>query len=111
MIPIECVKVVSLVCDQRAEVAPVIQALAPTRADIVFGAGAAEGGPLAVAIQIGLRVTRDRSDESVLSIFLDDTYISLLSGEKREMTGCFADDDLLGERPVHKVRGWNIKEQ
>ena len=64
-----------------------------------------------LAFQIDLRVTRDRSGETVLPIFLDDNYISLLPGEKREITGTFADEDLQGERPVLKVRGWKIKEQ
>jgi exo-1,4-beta-D-glucosaminidase len=63
-----------------------------------------------LAFQVELRVTRDASGEDVLPIYLDDNDISLLPGEKRKIVGLFATDDLRGEQPVLKVRGWNIKE-
>lgn len=63
-----------------------------------------------LALQIELRVTRDTSGETVLPIFLDDNYITLLPGEKRKIAGVFATEDLRGEQPVLKVRGWNVKE-
>jgi exo-1,4-beta-D-glucosaminidase len=62
-----------------------------------------------LAFQIELRVTRDTSGETVMPIFLDDNYITLLPGEKRKIAGVFAAEDLGGEQPVLKVRGWNIK--
>jgi exo-1,4-beta-D-glucosaminidase len=61
-----------------------------------------------LALQVELRVVRDGSGEIVLPIFLDDNYITLLPGEKRKISGVFATDDLRGEQPLLKVRGWNV---
>ena len=63
-----------------------------------------------LAFQIELRVARDVSGETVLPIFLDDNYFSLLPGEKRRIAGFFDTQDLGGEQPVLKVRGWNVKQ-
>ncbi len=63
-----------------------------------------------LALQVELRVVRDVSGETVLPIFLDDDYITLLPGEKRTIAGVFAAEDLQGEQPVLKVRGWNVQE-
>jgi exo-1,4-beta-D-glucosaminidase len=62
-----------------------------------------------LALQVELRVVRDGSGEIVLPIFLDDNYVTLLPGERRKISGVFATDDLRGEQPVLKVRGWNVK--
>jgi exo-1,4-beta-D-glucosaminidase len=63
-----------------------------------------------LALQVELRVVRDGSGEVVLPIFLDDNYITLLPGERRRIAGVFATEDLRGEQPVLKVRGWNVKD-
>jgi exo-1,4-beta-D-glucosaminidase len=63
-----------------------------------------------LAFQIELRVVRDVSGEVVLPVFLDDNYITLLPGEKRTVAGLFQTDDLRGEQPVLKLRGWNVKQ-
>jgi exo-1,4-beta-D-glucosaminidase len=63
-----------------------------------------------LAFQVELRVVRDGSGETVLPIFFDDNYISLLPGEKRKIAGFFSTEDLRGEQPVLKARGWNVKQ-
>lgn len=63
-----------------------------------------------LAFQVELQVVRDGSGETVLPIFLDDNDFSLLPGEKRKIAGVFATEDLRGEQPVLKVRGWNVKQ-
>jgi exo-1,4-beta-D-glucosaminidase len=63
-----------------------------------------------LAFQIELKVIRDGSGETVLPIFLDDNYISLLPGEKRKIAGFFAAEDLRGEQAVLEVGGWNVKQ-
>ena len=63
-----------------------------------------------LAFMVELRVVRDVSGEVVLPIFLDDNYISLLPGEKRKIAGFVTVEDLGGEQPVLKVRGWNVKQ-
>jgi exo-1,4-beta-D-glucosaminidase len=57
---------------------------------------------------IEVRVVRDASGEPVLPIYLDDNYITLLPKESRKISGVFVTDDLAGELPVVKVRGWNV---
>ncbi len=63
-----------------------------------------------LAFQIEINVVKDISQQKVLPIFLDDNYITLLPGEKRRVAGVFQTEDLGGEKPVLKVRGWNITE-
>jgi exo-1,4-beta-D-glucosaminidase len=63
-----------------------------------------------LALMVEIRVVRDVSGEVVLPIFLDDNYITLLPKETRKISGLFATEDLMGELPVVKVRGWNVKE-
>jgi len=63
-----------------------------------------------LALMVEIRVARDATGETVLPIFLDDNYVTLLPRETRKISGLFATDDLGGEQPVVKVRGWNVKE-
>lgn len=62
-----------------------------------------------LAFQIVLSVQKDRDGESVLPIFWEDNYFSLLPGEKRKIRGSFHKEDLDGKRPFLKVSGWNIE--
>jgi exo-1,4-beta-D-glucosaminidase len=43
----------------------------------------------------------------VLPIYLDDNYITLLPKETRRISGLFLTEDLLGEVPKIRIRGWN----
>ena len=63
-----------------------------------------------LALMVEIRVVRDASGEPVLPIYLDDNYVTLLPKESRKISGVFVTDDLAGELPVVKVRGWNVKE-
>jgi hypothetical protein len=58
---------------------------------------------------VEVRVVRDPSGEVVLPIFLDDNYITLLPKETRKISGVFITEDLGGELPVVKIRGWNAR--
>lgn len=61
----------------------------------------------ALAFMVHVRVAKSKGDEDVVPIFWDDNYVSLLPGEKRELTASFRsgnkDDDL-----VLTTDGWNI---
>jgi exo-1,4-beta-D-glucosaminidase len=63
-----------------------------------------------LALMVEVRVVRNLSGETVLPVYLDDNYITLLPKETRKISGLFSTDDLAGELPVVKVRGWNVKE-
>ena len=46
---------------------------------------------------------------SILPVFWNDNYISLLPGEKRELTAKIRKDKLNGQKPVLKLSGINLK--
>lgn len=61
-----------------------------------------------LAFMIYLSVKKGKTDDSVLPIFWDDNYITLLPGETRTVQGYFHADDLQGEAPRIKISGWNV---
>jgi len=61
-----------------------------------------------LAFQIVLSINKGENGESVLPIFWDDNYFSLLPGEKRNIKGYFYKKDLNGHKPYLKVSGSNI---
>ncbi|MGD9346187.1 MAG: glycoside hydrolase family 2 TIM barrel-domain containing protein [Candidatus Aminicenantes bacterium] len=62
----------------------------------------------AIAFFIELNVYGKESGHSVLPIFWDDNYISLLPGEIREIRARFTKEDLHGESPAFRFNGWNV---
>jgi len=62
-----------------------------------------------IAFFIELKVIGKFSGDSVLPIFWDDNYISLLPNEIREVSAEFSKKDLKGETPIFKYSGWNVK--
>jgi exo-1,4-beta-D-glucosaminidase len=62
-----------------------------------------------IAFFIDMNVYRAESGHSVLPIFWDDNFISLLPGETRESRARFLKEDLRGETPAFRLSGWNVK--
>lgn len=62
-----------------------------------------------LAFQIVLTVQKNKDGESVLPIFWEDNYFSLLPGEKRKIRGYFYKEELEGKTPILKISGWNIE--
>ena len=58
--------------------------------------------------KVAVKVTDD-TGEPVLPIYLDDNYVTLLPKETRKISGLFTTEDLLGEVPAVKIRGWNVQ--
>jgi len=54
-----------------------------------------------------LSVCGTKSGETVLPVFWEDNYISLLPGESRTVQATFAIEDLGDDQPVLKLNGWN----
>jgi len=61
-----------------------------------------------VAFFVHLNVVGKKSGNSVLPIYWDDNYITLLPGEKRKLDAYFSIEDLKGDEPALKVSGWNV---
>jgi exo-1,4-beta-D-glucosaminidase len=64
-------------------------------------------GRLAFFIQLIL--TGKESVSSILPVFWEDNYVSLLPGEAREISGYVFRKDLGGDEPVFSYKGWNVK--
>jgi exo-1,4-beta-D-glucosaminidase len=62
-----------------------------------------------IAFFIELKVKGDSSGRSILPIFWENNYISLLPGEVKVISGRFSTKDAGGENPVFVFSGWNIK--
>jgi exo-1,4-beta-D-glucosaminidase len=61
-----------------------------------------------LALMVEMRVVRDISGEIVVPVYFDDNYVTLLPKETRKISGSFVTEDLGGESPVVKIRGWNV---
>jgi len=61
-----------------------------------------------IAFFIELNVIGNQTGRSVLPIFWEDNYISLLPGESKTISGRFSSDDTGGEKPMFVFSGWNL---
>lgn len=62
-----------------------------------------------LAFFIELSLLDKESGLSILPVFWDDNYITLLPGEKREVSGYVFKKDTGTDEPVFSCKGWNIK--
>jgi exo-1,4-beta-D-glucosaminidase len=61
-----------------------------------------------LAFLVRLRLLKGKDGAEVLPVFFDDNYISLLPGEKREITVHVRNSDLGAAKPVLAVDGFNV---
>ena len=62
-----------------------------------------------LAFMVYLDLKRGNSDESVVPVFWDTNYFTLLPGEERTVSVWVHTYDLNGQKPVVKIGGWNIE--
>ncbi|MFN8256107.1 MAG: glycoside hydrolase family 2 TIM barrel-domain containing protein [Bacteroidales bacterium] len=62
-----------------------------------------------VAFLIELGVVGDKSGKSVVPVFWEDNYVSLLPKESRTIKARFAETAVKGEKPLFKYKGWNLE--
>jgi exo-1,4-beta-D-glucosaminidase len=62
-----------------------------------------------LAFFVRLKVNKASSDEEILPVVWEDNYISLLPGEKREVTATYRAGDLGTAKAVVEVSGWNVE--
>jgi len=62
-----------------------------------------------IAFFIDLRVAGKISGRTILPVFWDDNYISLLPGETRSINVQLSVKDMGNEEPVFEIYGWNLK--
>jgi exo-1,4-beta-D-glucosaminidase len=62
-----------------------------------------------LAFFVRLKVDKGPRGEEILPVIWEDNYISLLPGEKREVTATYRASELGGAKPAVEVSGWNVK--
>lgn len=61
-----------------------------------------------LAFFVRLKVNKGDRGEEILPVVWQDNYISLLPGEKREITAAYHTNELGGAKPTVQVSGWNV---
>jgi len=62
-----------------------------------------------LAFFVRLKVDKGPKGEEILPVLWEDNYISLLPGEKREITATYRTSELGAAKPVIEVGGWNVQ--
>jgi len=61
-----------------------------------------------LAFFIELDVKGDKSGKTILPVFWDDNYVSVLPGEKKEISGYFYAENIAEDTPRFSYKGWNL---
>ena len=62
-----------------------------------------------LAFFVRLKVDQGKGGEEILPVLWQDNYVSLLPGEKREITATYRASQLAGAAPYVEVQGWNVE--
>jgi exo-1,4-beta-D-glucosaminidase len=62
-----------------------------------------------LAFMVYLDLKNGNNNESVVPVFWDANYFSLLPGEERTVSVWVHTEDLKGQKPVVKISGWNVE--
>jgi len=93
----------------KAKVHATLRGAAATERDRAFHV-AVENTSKGVAFLTRLRLVKGREQTEILPVFWQDNYLSLLPGEKREVTVHIRKVDLAGAQPTLLVDGFNVYE-
>jgi len=58
---------------------------------------------------VRLKLDKNKGGAEILPVVWQDNYISLLPGEKREITATYPASSLGTAKPAIEVRGWNVE--
>jgi exo-1,4-beta-D-glucosaminidase len=62
-----------------------------------------------LAFFVRLKLKKGATGSEILPVLWQDNYVSLLPGEKRELTAEYRASELGTEKPVLEVKGWNTE--
>lgn len=62
-----------------------------------------------LAFLVRLKVDKSKAGEEILPVLWQQNYISLLPGEKRELTATYRASELGAAKPYVEVSGWNVE--
>jgi len=60
-----------------------------------------------LAFFVRLKVDKGKGGDEILPVLWEDNYVSLLPGEKREITATYRASGLGAAQPSIEVKGWN----
>jgi exo-1,4-beta-D-glucosaminidase len=63
------------------------------------------------SVAFAVRLKVNQGAEEILPVLWEDNYVSLLPGEKREITATYAAKSLNGVEPAVEINGWNVATQ
>jgi exo-1,4-beta-D-glucosaminidase len=61
-----------------------------------------------LAFFVRLKVAKGKGGDEILPVVWQDNYVSLLPGERRELTATYRVRELGAAQPVVEVSGWNL---
>jgi exo-1,4-beta-D-glucosaminidase len=64
-----------------------------------------------LAFFVRLKVNKGKGGEEVLPVIWEDNYVSLMPGEKREITATYSARELGTAKADVEVSGWNVVAQ
>jgi len=64
-----------------------------------------------LAFFVRLKVARGKGGDEILPVLWQDNYISILPGEKREVTATYRAQELGAAQAAVEVSGWNVASQ
>ena len=56
-----------------------------------------------------MKVNKGVKGDEILPVIWEDNYISLLPGEKREVTATYRASELGASKPTVEITGWNVE--
>ena len=62
-----------------------------------------------LAFFVRLKVNKGKGGDEILPVVWQDNYISLLPGEKREVTATYRNQELGASQPAVEITGWNLE--
>ena len=62
-----------------------------------------------VAFFVRLKVNKGKGGEEILPVVWEDNYVSLLPGEKREITATYRSSELGTAKAEVELKGWNVE--
>ena len=62
-----------------------------------------------LAFFVRLKINKGSKGEEILPVVWEDNYVSLLPGEKRELSATYHISELAGSKPAVEVSGWNVE--
>ena len=68
-----------------------------------------ENSSQSLAFFVRLKVDKGRGGDEILPVLWEDNYVSLLPGEKREITATYRASELGAAKPFVEVSGWNVQ--